>query len=244
MFNLLSKYLSAAVLRRRGFSLLLVSFLLFSSQYLFAMHWSPFAGRYYCPEIKNSYECALLLEQKIKEPFVKRISEKTVDIILLNGKIRSFTNVDDDPTTFQIDEALAFAVLEVVGNSRYVVLVEQFGEGLAFSLLDRKANIYHELEGYPVFSPDGKKLIEAYTDFAAFSPTVLQIYNVMDGAIELEYKADVGDEWSADWGAEAIVWQTSSVINFTKVTIDCSVYEKTSCESKSLKHNGKGWEIF
>lgn len=244
MFKLLSKYLSAVALRGNGFSLLLVPFLLFYSQNLFAFHWSPFAGRFDCPEIDNSHECALSLERKINVPFVKRVHEQQLDIALLNGEIRSFTNVDDDIETIQIDETDVYSILEVVGESRYIVLHRQFVEGGGFSLLDRKTGAYYELKGYPVFSPDGKKLIEAYTDFSAFSPTVLQIYKVMDGAIELEYKADVGDEWSADWGAEAIVWQTPSVITFTKVTIDCSVYEKTSCESKSLKYNGKGWEIF
>ncbi len=244
LLSSLLQYFRSELLRKNCFSIFISAFLLIYSQSLLAFHWGPFPGRYDCPEIANSYECALSLEQKINLPFIQRVSEKKLDVVLLSGEIRSFINAYDDPATFQIDETLGYSILEVVGDSRYVVLGKQFGEGGAFSLLDRKTGAYHKLIGYPVFSPDGKKLIEAYTDFSAFSPTVLQIYKVIDGAIELEYKADVGDEWSADWGAEAIVWQSSSVITFTKVTIDCSINESAPCENKSLKYNGKGWEVF
>lgn len=231
------------LLRKNRFAFLVTLLFLSYSHLAFAHRWSPHPGRYECPEIKNSFECAQMIEKKINTSFVHRINESVLEITLLDGEVRSFINVENATEGFQVNESIRYSVLEITNESRYVVLGRYFREGEAYALLDRKTGAYHELKGYPVFSPDGGKLLVASTDFSGFGYTVLQIYKVMEKTIEFEYSADLGGEWSADWGVDSIVWQSSSIIIFTRVTIDCSIYEKTACEKQFLKYGKSGWTI-
>ncbi|HTF94865.1 MAG TPA: hypothetical protein VL995_01915 [Cellvibrio sp.] len=181
--------------------------------------------------------------RKINVPFVRRFDQKKLEITLMNDDIHAFIDVDDEGVTFQINESLSYSVLEVMGESRYVVISIQFVEVIDFLLLDRKTYVYHKLKVCPVFSPDGRKLLVANTDFSGLSQAVLEIYEVKDQTTQLEYAANLGDEWSADWGGESIVWHSSSIITFTMVTINCSIYETMPCEKKLLKYGKSGWEL-
>ena len=80
-------------------------------------------------------------------------------------------------------------------SQELLVFREQWGEGNAYLLLNRRTGQRTRTWGPPVFSPNGKYFVSFNDDLEAqYSPNGLQLFEIIDGQpeLQLEYEMDVG----------------------------------------------------
>lgn len=171
-----------------------------------AAHFSKMAGKFDCPDIGNSLNCARAIERSLHVPFIHH-DDGRLDIDLLNGRVYSLADVESED-----HRARYYNVMELSADRRYVVVHCQFVEGDQFGLLDRKTGMYTTLNGYPVFSPDGRWL--AVADGGENDTGVLQIFAVANGSLNLAFSADPGK-----WWPEQVRWQSSRQLDYERATL-------------------------
>ena len=184
-----------------------------------ATHFSAFEGKFDCPEVYNSKICARSIEGELsaQHAFIQRKSDALLHIALPRNKVQTFN-----------DGETHYSVLEFIEEHDYLVLHLQYWEGNSFALLNVKTGEFHEITGYPLFSPDGQYVVVAQKDLeAGYSPNTLQIY-IADQTLKLVYDAK-----PSSWGPSEVKRLSNTLLSFTKTkycesTIQTDVPEELS----------------
>lgn len=197
-----------------------------------------------CPGIPHvsTAKCAREGERRLTASFVNRSSPQLLLITLEDGTTREVRDASADDMQRHHDAA-SYSAIAVSPDQRYVTLHRQFSEGHASSLLDRRTGAEITLDGYPVFSPDGKWLATAGVDLAAeYSPNVLRIYRMTPAGPELVHDTRTGSP--GPWGPVDTQWTSPASLQFFRGTVDC--YEMkgtvpTGCSQHVLRLEGSRW---
>jgi hypothetical protein len=196
-----------------------------------AAHFSKVAGKFDCPDIANSLRCARFIETSLHAPFIRRQRSAELIVDLLNGQAYSFSDVDREDSA-----AKYYNALELSPDNRYVVIHCQFLEGDQFGLLDRKTGLFGTLDGYPVFSPDGRWL--AVADGGENDAGVLQIFAVTDGTFSLAFSA-APDKW---W-PEQVRWRSSSQLGYERASVTDAPGVSVRAVQAEVVLDGGRWKI-
>lgn len=206
----------------------LIFILYFISNVCSAGDWSVYEGKFQCPGIHNSFECAKKIERKLNLDFISR----TDNDISLSVELR-------DNSVVQLKESgIRFLVLEYLNNKNMLVIFEQYWEGGAYGLLDLRSGSYVRFGGYPVFSPNEKHLVVAGLDLAAgYSANVLEIYTYNNNDFELMHK-----EITVTWGPSRVQWINDKKLAYDMATLECAFFDKDVCLRKILQFDNQKWE--
>ena len=142
------------------------------------------------------------IESKLSEQhaFIQRKSDKSLNIVLPFNGIRTYS-----------DGETLYSVLEYIEEHDYLVIHQQYWEGNAYALLNMKTGKFHEITGYPLFSPNGKYIAVVEKDLVAeYSPNTLQIYKAKH-TLEL-----VHDAKPKLWGPGKVKWKNNTSLSFLK----------------------------
>ena len=194
-----------------------------------AAHFSPFAGRFDCPGIGNSMECARFTERALHSPYVRRVAQGRLDILLMGGGTRSL--VDGDPAN--VADGEFYSALELDPRHRFVVIHRQHYEGSVFGLLDRKTGTLTPLGGYPVLSPDRHWIAVADSDEES---ATLQIFSVNGGRLMKAFDAN-----PQNWGIRGVAWDSNTVLSYRRVDSECLDEKQGMCPRVLVQFDGKRW---
>jgi hypothetical protein len=197
-----------------------------------AGHFSPFAGRFDCPGIENSMVCARAIERSLGVSFLHRVANDRMDVDLLDGRVRSFVDVNRGEIADADDEF--YSALEVDRLNRYIVVHRQLYEGSLFGLLDRKTGIFTKIDGYPVFSPDRRWI--AVAD-AGVNGATLQIYEVAESGPKKAYDVDLENSDIAD-----VAWTSSTVLRYVPVTFNLEKRDFVKAAARIVRLSGSVWQ--
>jgi hypothetical protein len=197
----------------------------------FAADFSAFPGRHSCKDIRNSQACARALESALNAPYISRSSDTEAQIALLDGRFRRLK--DQDPES----GGVAYSVIEIALDGRFLVVHRQFYEGSSYSLLDRSDGRIIDLSGYPVFSPDSNWVAVAEVDLGAgYSPNALQIFKYSNGFFSLSFDAKPDR-----WGPERVTWQSPTQLSYVHATVECQFENTSPCRTVTLTLGTDGW---
>ncbi len=225
--------------RLKSMRIFLIIFLSYPINVL-GWQYSVIDGRYNCPEIDNSYECALYIERHelSDQSFFRRTDEKTIVLSLRNGEKIILENNNSE-----IDTRASFAVLEYIAKMDSVVVLRQYYEGAAYLLINLSSGVQKKLRGYPAVSPDGRSIVVADQDlFAGYNDNIFQVYRIED-----EWRLEFEEE-PTDWGPDQVKWIGNNCLSFIKVTVNSEHFEKRSLplyinETMILRRASAGWKI-
>jgi hypothetical protein len=164
-----------------------------------------------------------------------RFKEKTKELILL-----SESSMEQHP-----DDQLSYPIH--FWPERNWLLVKQFadgGETQFFAIIDlEKDFITVELNGTPIFSPDGKKLLAYGADiYAGFAANGIAVYDIdKDNWLKEAIKID------EDWGVVAAQWQSDQEIQLSTIEFcedDPAQNENGECtKEKKLEFINNQWQL-
>lgn len=164
-----------------------------------------------CPDtIKNSYECAQHLEASVKRSGELKFVRKNgnLSISLKKGK-KTYTNSGEDT------EVKRFSLVNYLKPVDQAVIHIQFWENVAYRLLDLNTGKEIDIEGYPILSPDSRRIVSARMDIdIGLSPNSISIYRFENGKVVKEFTI------KPDWGPSNPEWQGDSKILLKKNSWD------------------------
>lgn len=103
---------------------------------------------------------------------------------------------------------------ERLARERQHLVAYHLYEGGGYVLVDERGGGPSYLAARPVVSPRRTRFAVAHADlWAGYERNVVQVWRFTDGAAELEWEMDGGD----DWGAAGAVWRGETVLDFDRV---------------------------
>lgn len=201
----------------------------------------PVRGLPDCPgvSIASTGKCARAAEGRLGARFVVRVHPSLLTITLLNGITKEFRDSAFD-TNKEIASGASYSAIAITSDARYVTLHRQTYEGEASSILDRQTGAEIKLDGYPIFSPDERRVATIGMDLAAeFSPNVLRIYRVTSEGLTLEYDARPNK-----WGPVDAMWTSPVALQYVHATSECYTEHymvPKGCIQETLRYDGAGW---
>ena len=183
-----------------------------------------------CPEtIHNSYECAQYIEKQnaaIHATLFSRNGRKLI-VKLSNGAEKTYIdteNPDDVTGTW-------YSFIKYFPEIEYGLIEAQYYEGGSYYLLNMRTGKDFHIEGYPILSPNKKKIVVSNMDIeAGYSANVLSVYEVRPESLVLEFQ-----EKPNDWGPGDLRWINNDEISFTRYSWDS---DKIRQDTKKLKYHG------
>jgi hypothetical protein len=194
-----------------------------------AAHFSRAAGRFDCPGIGNSHNCAISIEASLRVPFLHRVDKGRLNIDIMNGQVHSFVDVDVEG-----DTAVYYHALEVSKTSRYVLIHLQRYEWSEYGLLDRRSGIFTKFAGYPVFSPDEHWL--AVVDGHENAEPVFQILELAGNDFRLAFDA-TPDKW---WPTQ-VKWTSATSLTYGRTALSAGPKIEVTVVPKKLQLDGRTW---
>ncbi|MFC3114007.1 hypothetical protein [Cellvibrio fontiphilus] len=165
-----------------------------------------------CPELGNSFECALKIEKSIialNKGIISRKNE-SLEIVSAAGDIHHIKenkNKDDSEATVHV---LAVGVSD---DKRFVSLYVQYFEGNSWSIFDRKTAVLTPVCGFPMFSPENNYVaFSEMNPYTEMTPTCLQVYQVKKNEIRKVFEASTENIW---W-PEKTKWVTKEKLIFKR----------------------------
>jgi len=184
-----------------------------------AGQFSAVQGKFDCPEVLNSLECARQIEARLGAR-VQRTAADALRVTLDDGHARVLAG----------DDAV-YVALELLADRRLLVVYQQRPEGGGYGWLDLRSGAYRSLSGYPLFAPAGDLVVMAQQDVdAGYDPNVLEIHRYADRELTLVHKVD-----TPDWGPDAVRWTGERALRFRKVTMSCSLHGLETCPEFELE---------
>lgn len=204
-----------------------------------------FAQQSFC-DLDNLLECTQLSVKKLTGEYPQvfsvkqdtlhlRFKDKTQELILLSES--SMEQHPDDQLTYPIH----------FWSERNWLLVKQFangGETQFFAIIDlAKDFVRIELNGTPIFSPDGKKLLAYGADiYAGFAANGIAVYDIdKDNQLKEVIKIDEA------WGVVNAEWRSDNEIKLSTIELceDVSAQnENGECtKEKRLEFINNQWQL-
>jgi|GEM_PF-5353094 len=152
--------------------------------------------------------CTLCSEEDIAKQYPELFKHKGPDleIRLLNGKTKTFTN-DDDKEDVASNAFWTFS--EYFPEINYGVLHVQLYEGGLDELINLKTGAITDVGGSGVLSPDKRRLAVFNNGGDGFGVNILAVYFVYSHFLVNEYVSNSGQ-----WGAEQLEWKDNKTISF------------------------------
>lgn len=194
--------------------------------YAYGIHFSVIDGKYDCPEIHNSLECARHIESTtiLADPRVSRKNPRELAVKLLNGKVRIYKDRSDSDEYF---ENASNTGIELLLNKGFLLIHQQFWEGGAYNLVDLSNGKELQINGYALVSPGNRYLAVVEMDLIAdFNSNTVQLYRVSNTGFELIYDAK-----PTGWGPSNVSWQSANQLLFNITTVNS---EMASTEETEL----------
>lgn len=180
-------------------------------------------GKFYCPDIHNSQQCARSIEKIIinQNPIIQRVSETQLQIKLQNGKELLLL---DSWESELYDKNASFTAIELLNNSKLLLIHKQYWEGNSYILVSLVNGTKIPLEGYPAMSANNKLMIVAELDLEAeYNPNIFQLYRVKGNEI-----VKLFDAKPDNWGADKVEWLSNTMVKFVKRQINLNFEPKTN----------------
>lgn len=199
--------------------ILLTMWLSLMSAVCTAGQFSAVQGKFECPALSNSLDCARQLEAQLDAP-VERNATGALRVTLDNGHAR-------------VLEAggVTYVAIELLADRRLLVVFEQKAEGGRFGWLDLRSGAYRTLSGYPLFAPKGDLVAMAQQDVeAGHDPNVLEIHRYADGDLTLVHTVQ-----TPDWGPADVRWSAANTLRFRKLTFECATGAVSPCAEFELE---------
>ena len=210
-----------------------------------SLSFSVFAQSEFC-DLDNVLECTQLAAKKLtrehpqtfslkQDKLQLRFKDKTQELILLSES--SMEQHPDDQLTYPIQ----------YWPERHWLLVKQFadgGETQFFAIVDlAKEFTVMELNGTPIFSPDGKKILAYGADiYAGFSANGIAVYDI-DKDNLLKKVMTIDDSW----GVVAATWRSDKEIQLSTIELcedDPAQNENGECvKEKRLEFINHQWQL-
>jgi len=181
----------------------------------YSLDFGAIKGKFDCPNIHNSQQCARNIERTIsnQNPIIKRVSETQLQIKLKNGKERIL--LDSWNSNFS-DENVSFTAIEVLNNNNFLLIHKQYWEGNSYIVMSLLNGITIPLEGYPAMSPNNQLMIVAELDLdAGYNPNIFQLYRVNGNEI-----VKLFDATPDIWGPDKVEWVSNTMVKFLKRQIN------------------------
>jgi hypothetical protein len=194
-----------------------------------AAHFSRAAGRFDCPGIGNSRNCAISIEASLRAPFLHRVDKGLLNIDIMSGQVRSFVDVD-----LGGDAAVYYHALEVSKTSRYVLIHLQRYEWSEYGLLDRRSGTFTKFAGYPVFSPDEHWL--AVVDGHENAQPVFQIFELAGNDFRLAFDAKPDKWWPTQFR-----WTSATSLTYGRTTLSAAPQFEVTVVPMNLQLDGITW---
>lgn len=156
-------------------------------------------------------------ELKLMRRYSAKIKRKggTVHIRLQNGRVKKIINtpISEDDGYFVNGKPVAdYRVEAYFPKLGFFVLHKQLYEGDAYLLVSDVDGTQLEVQGYPIFSPDGKRFVSAFDDPYDPWPS-FDIYAIRGKSIVREFSADVR------WPEFVVVWHGNDAIELLEGTV-------------------------
>ena len=181
-----------------------------------------------CPEsIQNSLECAIYLEKilKTKNPQLFTRTDSRLEIRLANGAFKTY--FDDKQ---KVGEGTSYNIIQYYPDAALAVIHAQYWEGNTHYVLNLNNGQQTHIEGYPILSPDKKRIVVYALDLdAGYGPNILAIYLIQNDMLLLEFVVK-----PTDWGPSQVRWLNSKQVSFAKTWYDSKMNERT--ETKSIRY--------
>lgn len=182
-----------------------------------------------CANIDNSLECAQAVEKEQLKKNSKRVNR--------NGGALSLNAEEGSPIVFTDTEDTFYSFSDYFSSiGYYVVLVHSF-ESYNYALVNARTKKSFTLTGFPVLSPDNKRIAAASLDLeAGYMPNSFQIWKVDGDRLVMEYSIE-----PKEWGPSKPVWISSTSLKFNINTLQ-EDYSVTAEEANLIK-SGDNWTI-
>ena len=187
-----------------------------------------------CPGVQNMHECSMVWEG--------RISREHAGLMARAGGRLSITLLDGESRPLRGDCAECFVLVGLSADGRFAFIREQYGEGNTWHVLDRKNGKLTPVDGYPLFSPNGKAFVAIQTDLdAQYSSTRMDVYDASGPAPRRLFQT-LTDEESLfpKWGPVSVYWCDNATIVFQRAVGEAYVRSDT-LEALALR-NGR-WRM-
>ncbi|WP_444901748.1 hypothetical protein ACJJIG_21870 [Microbulbifer sp. SSSA007] len=176
----------------------------------FAVHFSAIEGKFDCPNIHNSHNCARSIESKLLENtgLIKRNKLFSLIVTLKNGTTKTYQDsTEENPP----GEKYTYSALEFVADS-YLLIYRQLWESSDYILLSLKNGVEYSLEGYPLTSPNGQYILTVEQDLdAGFNENLLELYLLTVNGLTPVYSIR-----PESWGPSSVSWETNNQVKFIK----------------------------
>lgn len=186
-----------------------------------------------CPEsIRNSQECAIYLEKIIetKNPQLFTRKDSRLDIRLANGGLKTY--IDDKQ---KVGEGTIYNLIQYFPDAALAVIHAQYWEGDTHYVLNLNNGQQTHVEGYPILSPDKKRIAVYALDLVAgYGPNILAIYLIQSDNLLLEFVVK-----PTDWGASQVRWVDSKRVSFAKTWYDSKMNERMEMKSIRYQDNAR-----
>jgi hypothetical protein len=175
---------------------------------------SHVAAQYSCPDQGRFWDpakCVAFLETRVLQKFpglFKRDGQRLV-IPFANGRQEVFTSGEREKG--REESSIGYVFLDYFPKIHYGLVRVAYYEGAADLLLNMKTGMSTEIEGDPVFSPDGFRFAVARDPENAGLSGVggVSIYRVASGKVTNEFSQQM-----ADHSVEDLRWQGNMAVSF------------------------------
>jgi hypothetical protein len=212
---------------------------------LFSLSFNVFAQDEFC-DLDNLLECTQASVKKLSREFPQVFSVQQGKLQLhFKGKSQELILLSESSMEQHPDDQLTYPIF--YWPERNWLLVKQFadgGETQFFAIIDlAKDFISVELNGTPIFSPDGKKMLAYGADiYAGFSANGIAVYDIeKDNLLKEVVKIDEA------WGVVNAEWRSDNEIQLSTIELceeDPARNEQGECfKQKRLEFINNQWQL-
>jgi hypothetical protein len=171
------------------------------------MRLTQVSGKFECPELANSQECARKFERIFLAGNPGLISRA-------HGQLR--IKLQDGQYAVMTDPDKSLSPIELQAGGRFVAIHEQYTESVDWRILDRQTGIHRKIGGYPLFSPDETMFVAANEDLdVGYVDNVLNVFLVAETGFRRVFEGI--PHWKSDWAARNVRWDGNNTIRFSRV---------------------------
>lgn len=157
---------------------------------------------------------------------IRRTSDGWLSVKLTSGR---WVQVNDDC------QICSFA-MDLLQDDRFLAIIAFGEENIYWQLLDRTTGALTDLEGYPLFSPDGQKIVVGERD--EMNSNALDIYDMTGAGPVRVFRGILRPD---DWAPQRMCWVSDTVVSYERVKTDAP-YDKPGAPEALVLRDGR-WSI-
>ncbi|OYW43296.1 MAG: hypothetical protein B7Z38_01880 [Rhodobacterales bacterium 12-64-8] len=157
---------------------------------------------------------------------IRRTADGWLSVKLADG---NWTEVGDECPTCHF-------AMDLLQDDRFLAIIAFGEENIYWQLLDRRTGRLTDLEGYPLFSPDGQKIAIGERD--EMNANALDIYDLTDAGPVRVFRGILPTE---DWAPQQLCWVSNTIVGYERAKTDAP-YDKPGAPEALVFRDGK-WSI-